>query len=280
MRCIADDPVLPSLAEYFVASEIPPFVADALQTMVSEPVNVRRGKLCFCRYRPAKRCVFLWELPRPSKPAMLVSGILCGADEAEEIVSDATYQELAKKTASLLGGPAYRFLPERGLLLQIFPLDAGLPDLLLATSENRVRENFAAALNVAPQSVRVRAISPVKFKPSRRCAMRYDVEVAGQLRRYFAKLLPAGQADRLLPRLQALADRLADECGLWDVPDALFCLPARGCLCWDWWKDRPRKACWPGHRSILRPAVQCCGSQGLPGSVWLRSSARSFLTCR
>ena len=228
-RCIPDDPVLPSLAEYFVA-EIPPFVADALQTTVSEPVDVRQGRLCFCRYRPAKRCVFVWELPRPPKPALLISGILSGAGEAEEIVNDPTYQELAERTASLLGGPAYRFLAERQLLLQIFPLDAGLPDLLFATSENWVRENFAAALHAPPESVRVRAMTPVKFKPSRRCALRCDLEVAGQLRRYFAKLLPAEQSGRLLPRMQALADRLVAEGGVWDVPEALFCFPGAGLL--------------------------------------------------
>ena len=278
-RCIPDDPVLPSLAEYFVA-EIPPFVADALQTTVSEPVDVRQGRLCFCRYRPAKRCVFVWELPRPPKPALLISGILSGAGEAEEIVNDPTYQELAERTASLLGGPAYRFLAERQLLLQIFPLDAGLPDLLFATSENWVRENFAAALHAPPESVRVRAMTPVKFKPSRHCALRCDLEVAGQLRRYFAKLLPAEQSGRLLPRMQALADRLVAEGGVWDVPEALFCFPGAGLLVLAVVEGTSTKGLLArasfdpeAREAVLRLAKSAC-------SVWLRSSARSLMICR
>jgi hypothetical protein len=192
--------------------------------------DARSAELRFLRYRPAKRCVFLWAFHRTTGPAALVSGTVLRAGEGEEIIGDDRYQELAEKTAARLGAPAYRFVPERRLLLQVFPLDAELPELLPAASPDWISENLTTALDQAPGVVHVRSVEPVNFKPWRRCALRYDVEVAGRVRHYFAKVLPAGRAQALLPRLRALAERLASEGALWDVPEALFCLAGAGAL--------------------------------------------------
>jgi aminoglycoside phosphotransferase (APT) family kinase protein len=231
MRFVPKDPVFPDLAEYVGAGGVPPAVAELIEPMAPKAIDLRHGELRFFRYRPAKRCLFLWGFPQPSGRMFLVSGTLLRSGEGEEIVSDGRYQDLAQQAAALTDARrVFSFLSERRLLLHVFPFDPTLPGLLQATSESWVAENLSAALGDSSGASRVRTINVVNFKPWRRCTLTYELESAGERRRYFAKMLPAGQANTLLPRLRALAFRLEREEALWDVPEALFSLPEAGAL--------------------------------------------------
>jgi aminoglycoside phosphotransferase (APT) family kinase protein len=232
MRVIPNDPVFPELAEYLGAGDVSPAVVGLIEPMAPGTIDLRRGELRFFRYRPAKRCLFLWAFPQGSGRTFLVSGTLLRKGEGEEIISGRGYQELAEQAAALTGAPrVFSFVSERTLLLHIYPFDPVLPGLLRAASDSWVGARLSATAFVDPlDASRQPAINVMNFKPWRRCTLTYDFESADERRRYFAKVLPAGQADALWPILRALALHLASEKALWDVPEALFCVPEAGVL--------------------------------------------------
>jgi Ser/Thr protein kinase RdoA (MazF antagonist) len=234
MRFLPQDPVFPEMAEYFGIRGVPPAVAEMIEPMAPRTIDLRHGELRFFRYRPAKRCLFLWAFPQASGRTFIVSGTLLRRGEGEGIVSGSGYQDLAEQAAGLTdAGRVFSFLSERRLLLHVFPFDPVLPGLLQAASESWVGKNLTAALGHTSGARRVRAINVANFKPWRRCTLTYELESTDRRRRYFAKVLPAGQVETLLPRLRALASRLEREGALWDVPEALLSLPGAGVLLFD-----------------------------------------------
>ena len=108
MRTLPHDPVFPSLAEYFAAGAVPSFVADAISSMVPGLRDARSAELRFLRYRPAKRCVFLWAFHRTTGPAALVSGTVLRAGEGRDRHQFELHGEREPDPAEMSEGPERR----------------------------------------------------------------------------------------------------------------------------------------------------------------------------
>jgi aminoglycoside phosphotransferase (APT) family kinase protein len=158
------------------------------------------------------------------------------------IVSGRGYQDMAEHAAALSDTRGvFSFVSERRLLLHVFPFDPVLPGLVRAASDSWAGASLSTALGESSGSRRKPAINVANFKPWRRCTLSYEFGSADEGRRYFAKVLPAGQAQTLLPRLRTLAFRLAREKALWDVPATLFSLPDAGVRVSDAVEGEPTK---------------------------------------
>jgi hypothetical protein len=187
--------------------------------------------LRYFRYRPAKRCVFLWAFNEHRSRPLLVSGALFHGSDGARIVASASFQRQAEQATALIGGlSSYSYLPRQRLLLQLFPLDCELPGLLRGTSEHCLRDEFAKALGGAPAAIRIVGVRPVRLKPWQRCALTYEVAAGSRKHVYFAKALPGRLAADLLPRLRALRERLRKEAAPWEVPEPVCCLEGAGVL--------------------------------------------------
>ena len=121
MNSIPNDPALAGLAELLPAAGAPQFVLDAVRQMTG--IAFSQGLLEYFEYRPARDARMLWSFPAESGPALLVSGKLFRDDDAGPLMEQTSLKELAKETAvrHRAQGSYYQYLPERRVLLQLFP---------------------------------------------------------------------------------------------------------------------------------------------------------------
>ena len=87
LRTVPKDKVFPDLAEYLLRKGAPDFVAKALSELTGGKLDTTAGHLCFFRYRPGKRCLFLWVFSTSDKRTALLSGTMFGDQQGAEIVS-------------------------------------------------------------------------------------------------------------------------------------------------------------------------------------------------
>jgi hypothetical protein len=218
------DPAFPSLPELLPRRGAPAHVARMVQQMSGVPVRADRGRIRCFDYRPNRHCIVSWSYPAASGP-MIVSGTLCHDGACEKLVTNRAFQRLAGKAADFAGlnGRAFGYSPQHRLLLQIFPLDYELPGLVCAADQAWVSRAFARHHGVPSDAIRVLNSDLVDYKPSRRCLFRYVVESSGVVVTYFAKVLRGGRSHELLPRLQALRERLPREAATWDTVKPVAC---------------------------------------------------------
>jgi aminoglycoside phosphotransferase (APT) family kinase protein len=71
--------------------------------------------------------------------------------------------------------------PELGLLFQVFPADWRLETLPTAVDAAAMAPRLEAALAASARGARVRAVAahPLRYKPQRKCLLRYDIAWAG-----------------------------------------------------------------------------------------------------
>lgn len=217
MYSIPHDPALPALQELFPAAGVPSFVVEMVQEMSGTPVNPETARLCHVRYRPTRNCVVLWSFPRPLNRPFLVSGLL--SDSLGKRTADPFFQRSAATVRADLGGDIcpYKHLPDRQLLLEVFPLDIRLPGLALAASSSWARDAFSQFLGLPLRDVCVAETVPVSYKPWRRCVLRYVVEIQGRLVRYFGKVFRDDRGALMVERLQALRTQLLASGSPWDI---------------------------------------------------------------
>jgi hypothetical protein len=202
-RSIPRDPALPGLAELLPDDRLPPFVASALaEGGISDggPTQVR-----YVRYRPGRSCIVLWSVGD-----RLVSGKLFADGRRTTLADRESYRRLAETVADASGRPVSCFLPDRRLLLHLYPLDVSLPGLSFAASARAVGEAVGRPLAEA---------SPLAYKPWRRCVLRYR----GHGEDLIGKAFRDDRGASMPARLEQLARHLrgAD----FVVPRALVYLP-------------------------------------------------------
>jgi hypothetical protein len=226
MNSIPNDPALAGLAELLPAAGAPQFVLDAVRQMTG--IAFSQGLLEYFEYRPARDARMLWSFPAESGPALLVSGKLFRDDDAGPLMEQTSLKELAKETAvrHRAQGSYYQYLPERRVLLQLFPFDSKLPGLVRATSREWVARAFAGLLGIPAAQCDVRKVETITYKPSKRAALRYIVQQPGQQVHYFGKLFQDDRGERMIPLFDTLRQQFQHKGVPWDLPKPLFYVPA------------------------------------------------------
>jgi hypothetical protein len=226
MNSVPHDPALPALAELFPSAGVPLFVAQMAQEVGGSFVEPETAVVSYVRYRPTRDCDILWSFPRRPGHPLLVSGKL-----SREGLGSRTARPLFRQSAEMvraaMGGQAcpYTYLPDRRLLLQVFPLDIRLPGLALAASTTWVRDSFCRSLGLARDELNIADSVPVQYKPWRRCVMRYVAEVQGCQVRYFGKLFRDERGAPMVERLLALRAQLVASGAPWDIAVPVMYVP-------------------------------------------------------
>lgn len=213
MPIVPSDPALPSLAELLPDRGAPAFVAEAAGRAAGLTLEPAAARLAFVRYRPLKGCVVLWSFPTPDGP-LHVSARLFHNERGAHVARRASFLALADRVRARRGGEPFVYLPERRVLLQLFPLDLHLPALPLASDQGWLRETFAP---LVPDEVRSVAAEVVSYKAWRRCVYAYTVETANGPRRYFGKLFADARGEDLLRWHRALDAALRASSAPWRV---------------------------------------------------------------
>lgn len=193
------DPQLPDLPLAFDLDAVAQLFAERWpdpQDAALAPPRVLSCRLQDVKYRPAARCVTVYELAveRPGGAPWRTIGVL----------------EIGPQ------GPAHR----------IYHDDPRLPWLATARDPQAMRERFAALPGQDPGAppVEACAVTPVRYKPGSRCVFRYDLRAGPAERTVFGKLLGAGVED-LLATITALHQASEDDPALPGIPRPLAAWP-------------------------------------------------------
>jgi hypothetical protein len=104
----------------------------------------------------------------------------------------------------------WRELPDRGITLQIWPLDPEFPQLIRLGSPSYVADMFAS-LGIASDPAQRPVITPIRYRPKERHVLRYEIDSleadSGQRQRLYAKLYSNAQ-DAV--RAFGIANRVVD----------------------------------------------------------------------
>lgn len=189
------DPQLPDLPLAFDLDAVARLFAERWpdpQEAALPPPRVLSCRLQDVKYRPAARCVTVYELQaeRPGGAPWRTIGVL----------------EIGPE------GPAHR----------IYHDDPRLPWLATARDPQAMRERFAALPGLDP--VEACTVTAVRYKPGSRCVFRYDLRAESGERTVFGKLLGAGVED-LLATITALHQASADDPALPGIPRPLAAWP-------------------------------------------------------
>jgi hypothetical protein len=249
-RSIPSDPLLPALGELFPAEGAPQFVADAVSELTGRRVDAAAARVSYVRYRPGKSCVLLWSWENGAGEPLHISGRLFHNERGDRLLAKEGNRRLIDAAAALLGGDnaPYRYFPEEKLLLQVFPLDLRLPELVLAADETWLSERLAT--NGWRPQLRSVSAKPVSYKPWRRCVYRYDVDTAGEHKSYYAKLFRDDRGEELLGWHRAVNSALVEAQAPWTIPTAAGYFPEAHMLLFDAFDDVVKV------RSLLRPSLK------------------------
>lgn len=104
----------------------------------------------------------------------------------------------------------WRARPDRGITLQIWPLDPEFPQLIRLGDPSYVAGMFAS-LGIADDPAQTPVITPIRYRPGERHVLRYEIESpetgSGQVQRLYAKLYSNAQ-DAV--RAFGIANRVVD----------------------------------------------------------------------
>lgn len=100
----------------------------------------------------------------------------------------------------------WRDLPERGIRLQIWPLDPKFPHLVHLGEPSHVHE-MLMSLKVAQDGKQLPVITPIRYRPGERHVLRYEVSDTGGKQRLYAKLYKNEQD---ASRAFGIANRVVD----------------------------------------------------------------------
>jgi hypothetical protein len=214
MRIAPRDSALPLLRELVREDHAPEFVCEALNGMLGQSL-ASRGDLTYVRYRPGKDCTVLWSFERAGREPLLLTGTAFANDRGLRISARASFLELAAQSAHDDVKRPFTYLPERRLLLQVFPLDVRIPPLAAAMSEGWTHRTLEQAL--APDMTNL-WIEPVTYKPRHRYVARCHVETPDGMRTYYAKVFRDDRGKRLFDWQTSVASALNAIDASWITP--------------------------------------------------------------
>ena len=249
-RSIPHDAALPALEALFPPQGAPPFIAEAIGDLTGRDVQPEALDVTYVRYRPGKSCVVLWSHQDKAGARPLASARLFHNQRARKLLGRDTNRDLIQRAATLNknAGVPYRYFPEQRLLLQLFPLDLQLPQLVLAADPVWLREHLGA--NGSRPNADEIAATPVSYKPGRRCVYRYDVAAGGKRESYYAKLFRDDRGEELLAWHQTISSSLSASHAPWTIPTAAGYIPEARMLLFEDFAGATKV------RTLLRPALK------------------------
>ncbi len=249
-RSVPTDPALSAIATLFPREGAPRFIADALGDLTGRHVEPEAVHVPYVRYRPGKSCVVLWSHEDEAGLRLLASGRLFHDERAGKLVAKEANRDLIQRTATLSksAGAPYRYFADDRLLLQLFPLDLRLPQLVLAEDPAWLSEHLGA--NGTRPIAQTITATPVSYKPWRRCVYRYDTETDGTRKSYYAKLFRDDRGKELLAWHHAVSSSLSASHAPWTIPMATGYVPEARMLLFDAADDATK------IRKLLRPALK------------------------
>ena len=225
------DPALNALAELFPIEGAPGFVRQAAGEAAGRDFQPSDGKAVYIRYRPTRNCVALWSFPAADGQQVLISATLFRDERGARIAARRSFLALAGDVRRSDGGPEpFRYLPDKRILVQRFPLDVRLPGLALARSAEWRRDHLLPQLGltndgaVSDTAADV-ALKTIDYKPRHRCVLRFDVTLKEGRAGYFAKLFRDDRGERFLSWLQTISAQLDSDGAPWSIAPPVAYLP-------------------------------------------------------
>jgi hypothetical protein len=212
-RALPCDPALPALADLFPPAGAAQIIG-RLAREVGIDVDVTRATVEYVRYRPTRTCTVLWSVPRADAGPLLVSVKAFGDEKAKAILDRPRLRH--RLQARPLEGWRYSYLADKRLLLTVYPFDVRLRGLALGASVPWARRHLLPLLG-SDESARITDITPLSYKPWRRCVLRYTVEHGGSRSRWFAKVFRDDRGQPMVNRLRAIATHLRDARTDWEI---------------------------------------------------------------
>jgi hypothetical protein len=218
---------LPTLSELLPEQGAPAIVAQALSEMIGKYVRPEEGVLDYFEYRPRKECRMLWTFPSSRVQRILISGKIFFDDKGERLIQESSFRKLAKEAVagdSETGSCYFKYLPERRLLLQLFPFDSKLRALVHAVSKDSMRGAFAPALGVSGRDLRVLDVDMLAYKPWGRATLRYTIGGLSKPTSWVGKLFHDDRGQQMLGVLKTLPEKFHKAGVPWELAQAHFYL--------------------------------------------------------
>jgi len=216
-RALPHDPALPALADLF-ADEGAPDVVGTVAREAGLEVDPARAEIAYVRYRPTRTCSVLYSFDGDHGDETFISAKIFGSDKGKSVLDRPRFQrrvDSARATAGE-GTRHHDYLADKKLLLTVFPLDARLRGLPASTSEAWVRQNMAPSLGLS-DDVAITGITPLSYKPWRRCVLRYSFADGDRAVTYYGKVFRDDRATEMGGRLAAVAETLRTSSVPWDI---------------------------------------------------------------
>jgi hypothetical protein len=224
-RAVPVDPALPALEDLLPEGGAPEFLASFASEFAGERIDPASAMVTYVRYRPKKSVVAGWSFERPGEPPLLVSARAFHNDRATKLLSGSSVRDqVAAASRQLAGtGAPFRYLPERRLLLQMFPFDLRLPQLVLAADGAWLRSGLR--VNGSPRPAPEVIVEAASYKPWRRCVFRYASQMANAGNSYYGKLFRDDRGERLLSWHRVVNESLHNVSAPWSLPEPVAYLP-------------------------------------------------------
>jgi tRNA A-37 threonylcarbamoyl transferase component Bud32 len=161
----------------------------------------------YTAYKPGKECLVLYTLwfGDPGTTSSRLASATFGPPSRLERIYERNYKEQAEGGACGLPASAV-FLPDYPCLVEIFPTDWKLPSLRRAADPREAAALLSAGASAAGRAdpPAVRAVEVLRYRPRRRCVLRYELEepAIGGRNELIAKVYPKG------PKAEWVRDKL------------------------------------------------------------------------
>ncbi len=187
----------------------------AIRELVSEHVlpalfpgrTLTKLAMQYSRYKAGKEHVALYQLQLD--PPLDSGAPLATATFGRRGRLQTAYERISGNGAG--DGPAAVLLPEYPCLIEIFPVDSELPLLWQAAAADRATDLIAPMLPDYT-NVRVKRVDLLRYRPGRRCVLRYEIEHEGGGIDLVGKLYAdRDRAQLVAKKLAALSSQATDE---------------------------------------------------------------------
>lgn len=173
----------------------------------AQPLELKRR---YTAYKPGKECLVLYSLRlgNPGRESPRLATLTFGRPERLRTLHERHYATPGARSRAVL-------LPEPACLVELFPADWRLPALALATDPCAVgRELAGGKARTAGAGATVRDVRVLRYRPRRRCVLRYAIEGPGSEapREVIGKVYPeASTVARVAAKLRTLGPQARAE---------------------------------------------------------------------
>ena len=199
------DTRLPYLETALTRQTMRELVAEQVVPRLLPGRTLAKLSLQYSRYKAGKEHVALYQLeldPEPDTAPPLLTVTFGQRGRLQRIHEQISSGDAARARSALL-------LAEQSCLAEIFPADFGLPLLWQAADADRATELVGAMLPDC-RDVRIARVDLLRYRPGRRCVLRYEIEHHGGRLVLVGKLYAEGKrATIVATKAQTLSGQAA-----------------------------------------------------------------------